>query len=443
MTDGKHKLRLYGFFYPWVCHAIRGDNLVLQSGLTKRENRDTQMRTTFTFNSAGQLIFGRDAVLQLGDIVRRLAVKRFFIVTDTVLARAGIVDRVRSALGSADVRVAIFEGGIPEPPLALAEACAAAAHRFKAQAVVGLGGGSNMDLAKITATILAHDGLPGDFVGDDQIPGPIAPLICIPTTAGTGSEVSGASVLTDTEKQMKVGILSNYLRPRVALVDPLLTASCPPKVTADSGIDALTHAIEAYTAVDNEEFPLPEGERTIYQGRHPLGDLLAERAIELIGANLRRAVSDGHDLAAREAMALGATLAGLAFSNVGVAVVHALEYPLGGATHCSHGAGNGLLLPFVMRFNLPARVSRFARIAQLLGENIAGLGEPVAAGRAVTAVERLKADIGIPQRLRDLGVTQDQLPVFAEKAFAVKRILRVNPRPVTAQDLEGILRSAW
>jgi alcohol dehydrogenase class IV len=242
---------------------------------------------------------------------------------------------------------------------------------------------------------------------------------------------------------MKVGILSNYLRPRFAVVDPLLTVSCPPKVTADSGIDALTHAIEAYTAVDNEAFPLPEGERTIYQGRHPLGDLLAERAIELIGANLRRAVADGGDLAAREAMALGATLAGLAFSNVGVAVVHALEYPVGGATHCSHGAGNGLLLPYVMRFNLPARIARFGRIAQLLGKEITGLDEQSAAEQAVTAVEQLKTDIGIPQRLRDLGVTPDQLPLFAEKAFAVKRILRVNPVPVTAQDLEGILRTAW
>jgi alcohol dehydrogenase class IV len=242
---------------------------------------------------------------------------------------------------------------------------------------------------------------------------------------------------------MKVGILSNFLRPRAAVVDPLLTASCPPKVTADSGIDALTHAIEAYTAVDNEDFPLPPGQKTIYQGRHPLGDLLAERAIQLIGANLRRAHSDGSDLAARESMALGATLAGMAFSNVGVAVVHALEYPIGGATHCSHGAGNGLLLPFVMRFNLPARVARFARIAALLGENVAGLDEPAAAERAIDAVERLKADIGIPQRLRDLGATEAQLPVFAAKAFEVKRILRVNPRTVTVQDLEGILRSAW
>lgn len=300
-----------------------------------------------------------------------------------------------------------------------------------------------MDLAKIVATLLAHGGSPADYVGDDQIRGPILPLICVPTTAGTGSEVSGASVLTDTAKKMKVGILSNYLRPRVAIVDPLLTVSCPPKVTADSGIDALTHAIEAYTAVDNEEFPLPPGEKTIYQGRHPMGDLLAERAIQLIGANLRRAYQSGEDLAAREGMALGATLAGLAFSNVGVAVVHALEYPIGGATHCSHGAGNGLLLPFVMRFNLPVRAARFARIAGLLGENVQGLDERAAAERAIAAVERLKTDIGIPERLRDLGATPEQLPVFAEKAFAVKRILRVNPRPVTAQDLEAILRAAY
>jgi alcohol dehydrogenase class IV len=401
------------------------------------------MRTTWSFHSAGQLVFGRDAAQKLGEVAQRLAAGRVFVVTDPALVKAGVVDRVRGPLTDARVAVDVFDGGLPEPPIALAETCAARARAFKAQAVLGLGGGSNMDLAKITAVLLAHGGSPRDYVGDDQIQGPVVPLICVPTTAGTGSEVSGASVLTDTEKKMKVGVLSNFLRPGAAVVDPLLTVSCPPKVTADSGIDALTHAIEAYTAVDNEEFPLPAGERTIYQGRHPLADVLAERAIELIGANLRRAVSNGRDLEARESMALGATLAGMAFSNVGVAVVHALEYPLGGATHCSHGAGNGLLLPFVMRFNMPARVSRFARIAEMLGERVGGLDQEAAALRAVTAVERLKADIGIPERLRDLAVTPEQLPVFAEKAFAVKRILRVNPRPVTAADLEGILRSAW
>jgi alcohol dehydrogenase class IV len=254
--------------------------------------------------------------------------------------------------------------------------------------------------------------------------------------------VSAASVLTDTENHMKVGVLSNYLRPRVAVVDPMLTVSCPPKVTADSGIDALTHAIEAYTAVDNATFPLPPGERSVYQGRHPFGDMLAERAITLIGRYLRPAVAYGNNLEAREGMALGATMAGLAFSNVGVALVHAMEYPVGGATHCSHGAGNGLLLPYVMRFNMPARVREFAKIARLLGEDTTGLSAEQAAERAITAVEKLRADVGIPQRLRELGVKEEQLRPFAEKAAGIRRIIRVNPRSVTADDIEGIFRQA-
>jgi alcohol dehydrogenase len=398
------------------------------------------MRTIWTFHSAGQLIFGRDAAKQVGEIAIRLGAKRILIVTDPVLTKAGLAKRIQAPLTSCTTEM--FTEGEPEPSMKAADACIALAKRFKPDALVGLGGGSNMDLAKITATVLAHGGSPRDYVGDDKIPGPIAPLICMPTTAGTGSEVSAAAVLTDTDNKIKVGILSNYLRPRVAIVDPLLTVSCPAKVTADSGIDALTHAIEAYTAVDNAVFPLPAGERSVYQGKHPLGDIMAEKAIALIGANLRRAVKDASDLEAREGMALGATLAGLAFSNVGVALVHALEYPVGGATHCSHGAGNGLLLPFVMRFNQPARIKEFAAIARLLGEDVTGLTETQAADRAILAVEQLRNDIGIPKRLSDLGVRRNQLRPFAEKAFGIKRILRVNPRPMTVEDLEGILRSA-
>lgn len=401
------------------------------------------MRSTWTFHSAGQILFGRNAVDQLGDITGRLKARRALLVTDPILVQVGLAERVQEALKKTGLDVTTFDGGEPEPSMRAAEECLAMARDCKPEVLVGLGGGSNMDLAKATAVVLAHGGHIRDYVGDDKIPGPVAPLICLPTTAGTGSEVSAATVLTDTEKQMKVGVLSNYLRPRAAVVDPMLSASCPPKVTADSGIDALTHAIEAYTAVDNETFPLPAGERTVYQGRHPMGDVLAEKAIALVGQFLRRAVYDGNDLDARDGMALAALLAGLAFSNVGVAVVHALEYPLGGATHCSHGGGNGLLLPFVMRFNLPARIPQFATIARLLGENTTGLSETAAAEKAIGAVEKLKKDIGIPQRLRDLNVTEDQLRPFAEKAFAVKRILRVNPRPVTVEDLEGILRTAF
>jgi alcohol dehydrogenase class IV len=400
------------------------------------------MRTTWTFHTAGHVVFGANATQQLTEIVAGLNLRRVLIVTDAVLVGAGLVDPVHGALSEAGVTAELFTGGEPEPSLRAAYNAIGAGRDFRPDAVLGLGGGSNMDLAKVTATVLTHGGTPSMYFGDGKVPGPILPLICVPTTAGTGSEVSAAAVLTDTENEMKVSTLSNHLRPRVAVIDPLLTHSCPPKVTADSGIDALTHAVEAYTAVDNAQFPLPPGERSVYQGKNPLADLLAEKAIALIGKYLRRAVKDGHDAEAREGMSLAATTAGMAFSNSGVALVHALEYPLGGATHCSHGAGNGLLLPYVMRYNLPARVREFAAIARLLGEDVGALSEQEAAERAIVAVEKLQADIGIPARLRDLGVKESQLRGFAEKAFPLKRILRVNPREVTVEALEGILRAA-
>jgi alcohol dehydrogenase class IV len=394
------------------------------------------MRTTWTFHSASSLIFGCNSILQAGELIRALPAKRLFLVTDRTLLEAGVYDQVRAPLAEAGVAVEIFAGGQPEPSLHLADECAAKARAFQPDAVLGLGGGSNMDVAKMVAVLLTHGGKAKDHIGDGKIPGPILPVICVPTTAGTGSEVSAAGAFTDTENQVKTGTLSNYLRPRLAIVDPMLTVSCPPKVTADSGIDALTHAIEAYTAVDNEHFPLPAGEKSCYQGKHPLGDAMAEKAIRLIGQFLRRAVKDGQDLEARDGMALGATMAGLAFSNVGVALVHALEYPVGGLVPVSHGAGNGLLLPYVMRFNLPARQKEFAAIAEWLGET------PVA-DNAIIAVEKLRKDIGIPNRLRDIGVKEAQLRMLAEKAHAIKRITRVNPRQATVEELEEILRAAW
>lgn len=401
------------------------------------------MRTTWTFHSAGQILFGRNAVRQLGDVAQRLQTKRAFVVADPILVRLGMVDTVRAPLVAAGLTVEAFLEGEPEPSSATALKCTEQARTFRPDVLIGLGGGSNMDLAKVAATLLAHPISLKDIVGDDRIPGPILPLICIPTTAGTGSEVSGAAVVTDEANHIKVGILSNWLRPRVALIDPMLTVSCPPKVTADSGIDALTHAIEGFTAVDNADFPLPPGERSIYQGKHPMGDLVAERAIRLVGRYLPRAVKDGGDLEARDGMALGALLGGLAFSNVGVALVHAMEYPVGGAVHVSHGAGNGLLLPYVMRFNLPTRVREFGTIAQLLGEDTSRLSSQAAAEKAVEAVIRLRAEIGIPNRLREIGVRPDQLDGFAAKAFAIKRLLRVNPRQATLEDLRGIFADAY
>ena len=401
------------------------------------------MRTTWSFHNAGQLLFGRGAADQLGDCARRLGARRVLIVTDRPLIEAGVVEQVRAPLAGANIDVGVYDGGKPEPPVTLVDEVVAAASTFHPDVLLGLGGGSNMDVAKTAAVVLAHGGTPVDYAGDQIVPGPVFPLILVPTTAGTGSEVTAAAVLADPERGSKFGILSNYLRPSVAVVDPLLTVSCPPRVTAGSGIDTLTHAVEAYTAVDNEDFPLPQGEQTVYQGRHPLGDLLAQQAIELVARHLRAAVADGNQLDAREGMALAATLAGMAFSNVGVAAVHALEYALNKVAHTPHGIGCGLLLPFVMQFNAPARPGQMRRIAELLGQDVSALDDESAVRCAVTAVENLKKDIGIPARLADVDVRMEQLPDMARTAFAVKRVLRVNPRQVTLEDMQAMLESAF
>jgi alcohol dehydrogenase len=401
------------------------------------------VRTAWNFHSAGQLVFGRGATAQLGGLLTRRKLSRVFIVTDPRLEAAGLVERVLQPLRAAKIAADVFTGGEPEPAVETAVAAAEVARAFGPDCLLGLGGGSNMDLAKIVALLVTHGGEPSRYFSFDNVPGPVLPLVCLPTTAGTGSEVSHAAVLTDKANQIKVSTLSQFLRPALALVDPALTDGCPKQVTADSGIDALTHAIEACTAIDFDELEAPDGAAVAYEGRYPLGECLAEKAIELIGKHLVAAVEDGSNRAARDGMALAATLAGLAFSNCAVALVHALEYPLGGAVRVSHGAGNGLLLPFVMRYNLLVRQAAFARIAALLGENTAGLAESAAAERAVFAVERVRAAIGIPERLRDLGVQREQLPGFAAKAFAIKRLMGTNPRQPTEADLLSILEAAY
>jgi alcohol dehydrogenase class IV len=400
---------------------------------------------TWSFSSAGALFFGRNAVrIHLRDACERLSARRAFIVTDSILVKAGLLAQTTEPLTALNVTFAHYDRITPEPGVELVRECVAAARSFNPDVIIGLGGGSNMDTAKLVSMILAHGGDPLDYTGDCRIPGPVKPLICIPTTAGTGSEVSAAAVFTDTANHIKVSCLSPFLRPAFAIVDPLFSVSCPPKVTADSGIDALTHAIEGFCAVDNDTFPLPSGEKSVYQGKNPMADAMAHSAVALIGKFLRRAVKDGNDLEARDGMALAATLAGLAFSNSGVALVHAMEYPVGGAVHVSHGAGNGLLLPYVMRFNLPARNLETYLIGVTLGKKVTSGPLEENAEAAIREIEQLRADIGIPTRLRDIGVKEEMLPGFAAKAFAIKRLMRVNPRmPQSEDEILGIYRAAF
>jgi alcohol dehydrogenase class IV len=401
------------------------------------------MKGEWRFHSPEEIIFGQGTVRRVGEAASRLGAGRAILIADAGLIAAGLHEAVETSLGDAGIRVERWAGGQAKPTVDLVTDCATWARDRTCEVLVALGGGSNIDLAKAVAVLLAYGGEPADYFGENQVPGPIPPLIAISTTAGTGSEVSGASVLADPVRGRRGAILSNRLRPQVAIYDPLMTLSCPRQVTTDAGVDALAHAIEAYMVVP---YDLPAGGEdpyAVYQGRFPLSDLLAEKAIELIGRYLRRAVYRGADVKAREGMHLASLLAGMAFSNAGLTAVHALEYPVGAATGCSHGAGNGLFLPYVMEYNVPACPERLANVARLLGEPVQGLSDHHAAMAAVEAVHRLKRDIGVPGQLRELGVTEEELGALAGAAAQVTRLLAANPRPLDVAALEGILSKAW
>lgn len=400
------------------------------------------MRTIWSFFTAPGLHFGRGAVERLGDSVRSLGIGRVFLVTDKVLGDLHL-ERIRRILNDADVAVTVFNGGQPEPTLPLVEEALAQAKAASCEGVIALGGGSNTDLAKSVSLLMTHGGRPQDYMGEYKVPGPVMPVIAISTTAGTGSEVSGVAILTDEAAHLKVGIADNHLRPRIAIYDPELTVSCPPSVTGDSGLDALTHAIEAYTAIDSTWLPVRSGETVVYQGKNPMTDILCEEAIRLVGRHMATAYFQPHNLEAREGMHLASLLAGLSFSNAGVTATHALEYAVGPAAHVSHGLGNALLLPYVMEYNLVARPRLFARVAELLGEPVTGLGDQAAGEAGIAAVRRLRAICRIPDRLRDVGIKEEQFPVLAEKAATSVRILRNQPRPAGVKELLAILKSAY
>lgn len=399
------------------------------------------MRTVWSFFTAPGLYFGRGAVKETGGAVRALGASRALVVTDTVLAGL-YLEQVAANLEAAGVSVSCFEGGAPEPTAELVEEALQSAKRAGCDVIVAIGGGSNTDLAKGVSLLLTHGGHLSDYLGECKVPGPVMPVVSISTTAGTGSEVSGVCVLTDTAQRIKIGIADNALRPRVAIYDPGLTVTCPPAVTADAGLDALTHAVEAYTSVDHAYLPVRPGERIVYQGKNPLADLLAEEAVRLVGRHLVTAYYQPQNLEAREGMHLASLLAGMAFSNAGVTATHALEYAVGPAAHVTHGLGNGLLLPYVMEYNLPARPAEFARVAELLGEQTAGLTDHAAGMKAIEAVRRLRRTCGIPDRLREIGIREEQLPELARKAASASRILRNQPRPAGDADLLAILKAA-
>lgn len=395
------------------------------------------------FHTAGQIVFGQGSVQRTGEVTRHLAVQRALLVTDPGIIAAGLHEPVVRSLNEAGIPVGHFTESHAKPTVGTVAACVAAIQGDRYDGLIALGGGSNIDTAKAAGVVARHGGSAEDYFGQNRVPGPILPLVAVSTTAGTGSEVSGASVLADPARHRRGAIMSNHIRPSAAIYDPLLTISCPAAVSAEAGIDALAHAIEAYMVVDYRT-ELEGAEPTdIYQGRTPLTDMLAERAIELVGKYLWRAVHRSTDVEAREGMHLASLLAGMAFSVAGLTAVHALEYPLGVATGLTHGAGNGLFLPHVMAYNVAAIPERLGTVARLLGESTGGLPAQDAAELAVKAVLRLNREIGIPTSLSQVGVERSSLRALAETAAGISRLIQANPRPLDVEALEGILRRAW
>ncbi len=371
--------------------------------------------------------FGAGSLANLAAEAEKLKLRRALIVTDQGVSKSGLVQPVLDVLGKASVLADVYSEAEPEPSLTGLAAAVKKLGGNKYDAVIGLGGGSSIDTAKGLSVLLAFGGDVRDYIGTDRVPSPGIPVIAIPTTAGTGSEVTNIAIFSDDEKELKVGMVSDNLLARVALVDPVLTYGCPRGVTAASGIDALVHAIECYTSNKASSFT----------------DALALQAMELVFANLKAAVTNGSDEKARSGMAEGALLAGIAFGNSGVAAVHALAYPLGARFHISHGMANGLLLPYVMKCNLPGNPAKYAIIAQVLGERTDGLTEHETAAAGITAVKRLIQEIGLPSRLRDLQVPETALEGMALATMDVTRLLANNPRTLTLDDVRGIWKDAW
>jgi alcohol dehydrogenase len=399
--------------------------------------------TIWQFATATNIKFGRGCRTQVTEQLARWQLSRAIVISDPILSNLPLISEFIEHLRLQQPNLIVFDDCQPEPTVEIAEAACAAAQAGEVDCVISIGGGSNLDVGKITATVAKHGGTPRDYFGFDRVPGPVLPHFALPTTAGTGSEVSHSAVLTDAKQATKVSTLSSWLRPQCALIDPALTDSCPRTVTAHSGIDALVHAIEAYTNRDYSEMVGVDPQARAYEGSYPLTKLLAAEAIRLIGRSLGIACEHPNDVMARDAMALAATYAGMAFSNSGVGIVHALEYPIGALTHVGHGEGNGLLLPHVMRFNLPVRMTEFADIARWLGVAVEGLSLRKCAESAIAAIEDLQRRIGIRSRLSEIGLERNAIPAVAAKAFEIKRLMDVNPKTPTLQDLEAILLQAY
>lgn len=382
----------------------------------------------FTFNTTGAIVFGAGTLARIGTLAQARLGSRVCLVTDEGLLWTGLVAPALAALAAAGIAVSVFSSVSGDPPEAQVLAAAEAAMAFGATGVIGMGGGSPMDVAKLVALLAAsREALP-DIYGVGNARGPRLPLILVPTTAGTGSEVTPIAIVT-TGAEEKKGVVSPVLLPDLALLDPELTLGLPAHVTAATGIDAMVHAIEAFTSAS--------------ANNNPLSRMLAGAALGLLGRHIGDAVHQGHDIAARSGMLLGAMLAGQAFANSPVAAVHALAYPIGGIHHVPHGLSNALVLPQVMNFNAPVCGQAYGELAPVVFPDMQALPASERGARLGDRLGLLAGELGLPRRLRDVGIPRDGLPRLAGEAMKQTRLLVNNPRPLAETDALAIYEAAW
>ena len=385
------------------------------------------MRKIFSFTGAKKIVFGNGSLLTLAGHLNEHHAKNPLVVIDKNLAKTGLHEKIASILVSEGIKFIVFDKVEPEPRIELADEGAALCLKNKCDSVIGIGGGSAMDVAKAIAVIATNKGAAVDYLGLNKVPKPGLPKIMIPTTAGTGSEVTFTAVFIRKNLKKKEGMNSPHLYPDLALLDPELTLSLPPEPTAHTGLDALCHAIESYTSINAS----------------PLSEMFSLEAIALIAENLRTCVHDGKNIAARERMLLGSLYAGIGLANAGVTAVHSLSYPLGGKFGVGHGLANTILLAPVMAYNLPGALEKFADVAEAMGECVEGLPLREAAYLAVDAVEALIDDCGITSSIRDFGVKEEDFPSLADVAMTVARPLENNPRKMTKEEMIAIYAQAF
>lgn len=384
----------------------------------------------FEFKMLTKIRFGIGITSELGKYLKEQGFTKVLVGTDSFLATTPILTKVKNSLETEGLPYEIFADMKPDPTIEQVDEAAEVLRKSGADVVVAVGGGSSLDNAKAMCMLQTHEGSVRDYLfgGTKSVSRPIMPLICIPTTGGTGSEVTGVSVISDLQNEIKVSVTHENLIPKIAFVDPELHLGMPPFITATTGIDALTHAIEAYTSLNAE----------------PVSDAFALQAIKLISDNLRVATANGNNIEARSNMALASTMAGAAFANGGLGVVHGIAQSMGGVAHVAHGAANALILPYAMKRNFVGNPEKFKNIAVAMGENVEGLTLREAAALSAEAVMQLALDVQIPIKLSDprINVTKDMFPKIIEGTMAY-RLLAINPCKLNEKDVENILNEAY